>query len=350
MKALTGIPFSELPAFITTKEAARVLRLGMTKLYRLINEGHISHTRHGNGGGKRILVSVAGLKAAMEKSTGFDPELDTAILEAINSPDVKRRRGRPSKTETHERLVITGLSTSNRTGFGDAVVLGRNTEGTQHSTEISIQDNLMIEYAKIFRLFLSSAIELQTFKDETIAKAIDALEAPKGENRSTPTDSGLPIRKSFAHLRAVYKKLGRKVNLLYGKLPAEIRLALKDPAEIKNSLSSNLIYREDLRRHKDRMIVSKPRQNETPCDKIINKLLEVGFFGQGRDFGSVLAEVLKTELSCSDKSTRRALKKAIVGGQLSALGYGKGTKYILGSRKTIAHEQPGARPKYPRNP
>ena len=325
MKALPGIPFSELPAFITSKEAARVLRLGMTKLYRLINEGHLPHARHGTGDGKRILVSVAGLKALMGNEIDSDPVLNMAILEAINSPDVKRKRGRPSKAVGKQAIPDVSIPPGVK-GSSAAVSLERLNGEARDSNKLSIQDDAIIEYAKIFRLFLASAIELQTFKNEAIAKAIDALEAPEDDNRSLPANYRLPIRKSFAQLKAVYKKLGRKVNLLYGTLPIEIRPALKDPAEIKNSLSSNLIYREDLRRHANRMI-PRPLQNETPCDKIIYNLIGTGFFRQRRDFGSVLSEVLKIELSCSDRSTRRALKKAVSEGKLYASGYGKGTKY-----------------------
>ena len=321
-------PSVELPAFITAKEAARVLRIGMTKFYRQIHDNRIPHVRSGNKGNAPILVSVSDLRSIIEEAAGFKPGFENAILDAINSPDVKRGRGRPSRIKTPDGPFNRqrGLTLRRAEGVGDTSSIKMTSEGNHPSGQVLMAEHVIIEYAKIFNLFLSSAIELQTFKDEAVAKAIDALDDSEGEFHRSPKSDNRPIRTTFAQLRAVYKKLGRKATYLYSKLPAEIKPVFKDPAEIKKSLLSNLIYREDLKRCTN-VMTSLANAKNTACDKIIESLIKTGYFSKERDFGSILAEVLKTELSCSDRSIRRALKKVVISGRLNTGGYGKGTKY-----------------------
>ena len=73
---------------------------------------------------------------------------------------------------------------------------------------------------------------------------------------------------------------------------------------------------------------AKPvKKKKVSCDKIIGAMTAEGFFSQGRGFGAIKAEVLKTEPGCSDNKIRKALKNAIAGGKLSASGAGRGMKY-----------------------
>ncbi len=159
-------------------------------------------------------------------------------------------------------------------------------------------------------MFLSAVIKLYTIKEKAIANAVDGLEDAEKRNRLGPT-GGSSDRKTYLDLRAVYKKLGRKLNLLYNQLPAEIRPALKEPAGVKKSLTENLIYREYLGRYVDEII-----KNDVSCDQAVSDLIEGGFFAQGRGFETISDEVLKSQLSCSDKKIRTSLKKAVANGKL----------------------------------
>ena len=69
------------------------------------------------------------------------------------------------------------------------------------------------------------------------------------------------------------------------------------------------------------------KKKKVNCDKIIGAMTTDGFFSQGRGFGSIKEEVLKTAPECSDNKIRKSLKNAIASGKLSASGAGRGMKY-----------------------
>jgi len=73
---------------------------------------------------------------------------------------------------------------------------------------------------------------------------------------------------------------------------------------------------------------AKPaKKKRVNCKKIIADMVAAGFFSQGRGFGAIKTEIVKTAPDCSDNRIRKALKNAIAGGKVTANGAGRGMKY-----------------------
>lgn len=323
MKRLDARPYSDLPAFLTVRETARVLRIGHSQVRNLIHEGRIPYVRMGSSSNGPILVPIEGLKKALDTATGLNLDLEPTILSVINSPDEAHLRDRREGIEYKRLLLSHNNPLMHGRGFLEA---GQDTITELNLLQSPDLENSMLEYAKLFNLFVSYAVELVRIRQQATRRAIDLLE--KTDEDKKKVTANLPDTIDYIKIRSAFEKTGRKVSALYTRFPKEVKSALKNPAEVKRSIETNLRYCEDLTENQElKPAIRNRSQNREACEKVLSGLIQNGYFNVQRKFREVVGEVEKIDLSLSGRTIRNTLKTKVQTGYLAVTGSGTGTQY-----------------------